>query len=104
MSDYGSIQFQTGGRGTVFGVRVKPAADQNKLVGPYGDRLKVTVQEPASNGQANRCLKNWFSDLFRCSTEHIEIISGANSSDKRVRILGRTPDEIRSLLKQNDPS
>jgi uncharacterized protein (TIGR00251 family) len=98
MPEFSSIEFQTGGPGTVFGLRVNPGADENGVDGPYGDRLKLSICEPATDGKANTELTSFLATVFRCSSRHIEIISGQSSRDKRVRVHGRTPKEIRALL------
>lgn len=98
MSDFRSINFQTGGPGTVFGLRVNPGSKQCQIGGAYGDRLKLSVSKPAKDGQANTELLTFLASVFRCSKHHIEIISGETSRDKRIRVHGRTPDELRVLL------
>lgn len=100
MPDFSSIAFQTGGPGTVFGLRVNPGADENGIDGPYGDRLKLSICEPANDGKANTELKSFLAAVFRCSNRHIEIISGESARDKRIRVHGRDPKEIQALLKK----
>lgn len=58
-------------------------------MGPLGDRLKVRVAAPAEGGKANRAL----IDLVRewLGVEEVEIVAGASSARKTLRVRGLTP-------------
>ena len=76
----------------VFYVFLQPRASRNALQGVHGDAVKISLTSPPVEGQANKQLIQYLSTLFRVKKSHVEIISGAHSRHKRVRV--RAPSQL----------
>lgn len=86
--------------GSVFGCRIKPGARRTGIIAPYGERVRIAVDEPPRDGRANDRLLEYLASVLRCSREHLAILSGEGSPDKRLEVRGRTPGEVRALLRR----
>jgi uncharacterized protein (TIGR00251 family) len=78
-------------------VFVQPRSSQNKIVGSYGDALKIKLTAPPVDGAANKMCIDFLAKLFKLPKTAIEIISGHSSRTKQVRVLVRN-DQKRSQL------
>jgi len=78
-------------------IRVVPRAAKNEIHGLLGDALKIRIQSPPVEGKANAALIKFLSKHWKISRNHIEIISGDTSRNKRLKIINPTT-EIRALL------
>lgn len=94
------VRVDEGRGGSVFGCRIKPGARRTRIVAPYGERVKIAVDEPPRDGRANERLLEHLASVLRCSRGHLAILSGEGSPDKRVEVRGRTPAEVRALLRR----
>lgn len=74
--------------GVSFAVHVQPGARNEGIVGVYGDAVKIAINAPAVEGQANDALVRLLSVLFHVSRGSVEIIAGHSSRSKVVRVLG----------------
>jgi len=81
-------------------VRVKPAAKQDTLIGPYGGKLKMTVVAPPEKGKANDAVARVLAGALNLGTSRVRVISGFTSQDKVVMIDGCGPDEVRRRLEK----
>jgi uncharacterized protein len=81
-----------------FAVRVTPRAKRNAVVGTHGDALKVCVTAPPEDGRANDALIEVLADWLNVKRRQIEIISGATSRNKVVRVNGLTRDSLNAKL------
>lgn len=75
-------------------LRVQPGAKQAKVIGSYGDQLKVAVAAPPVAGKANEALLVWLSKTLGVKRANLSIVSGQSSRDKRVRLLGEQPEWV----------
>ena len=78
-------------------VRVSPAASRTRVIGMYGDRLKLSVAAQPERGRANRAVVQLLSDTFQVTAAAIEIVRGAASSEKVVRLHGVRPEALEDL-------
>ena len=72
--------------GVRLAVRVQPGARRCALVGEYGERLKVAVQAPPSDGRANEALLAYLATCLELRLGALRLVAGATSRDKSVRI------------------
>ena len=86
------------GGGTRLKICVKPRARVNRIVGIYGDALKVDVTAPPVGGAANRGLREYLAKILDVAPSGVEIVSGGSSRHKIVRIEGMLPGQVRALL------
>ncbi len=82
----------------VFSVRVQPKASSERIVGEHGGALKIAVTTAPEGGKANRAVVKLLAELLRVPKADIEIISGATSRNKRLKITGIRPSQIEDLL------
>jgi uncharacterized protein (TIGR00251 family) len=69
-------------------VKVQPRAARNEVAGIAGDHLRVRLTAPPVEGEANKLLQKYLSEVFRCSPGSIRIIRGATGRLKLLEING----------------
>lgn len=67
-------------------VRVQPGASRSGIVGPYGDRLKVRVAAPATDGKANAELVRFLASTVGVPGRDVRITHGETSRSKTVEL------------------
>jgi uncharacterized protein (TIGR00251 family) len=80
-----------------FAVRVVPRASLSKIVGEHDGALRVRIAAPPVAGAANRELIKVLAKSFRLPQNAIEIVAGANSKSKTVRIQGANAARLREF-------
>ena len=71
-------------------VKVVPRASRSEVAGTMADgSLKVKVSAVPEKGKANEELRAVLARYFDVPSRSVEVISGATSTRKRVRIHGR---------------
>ena len=78
--------YQWQGKDMILRVRIQPRAAQDEIAGLYGDRLKVRITAPPTDGRANEHLRAFLAKEFGVPKTRVTLLSGANSRDKRLRI------------------
>ena len=69
-------------------VRVRPGASRTSVGGALGDRLVVTVNAQAVDGQATESALAALAKAFGVKRRQVSLITGAASRDKVVEIEG----------------
>jgi hypothetical protein len=85
--------------GVEISVKVQPRASRSKVVGELGTELKVQLAAPPVDGEANEALVELFAKLFRVPKRQVELISGAASRNKRVRVGGLDSTAVQAAMK-----
>jgi uncharacterized protein (TIGR00251 family) len=67
-------------------LHIVPGAARSELAGSHGDRLKVRIKAPPSDGAANRELVRFLADLLDLAPSSLEITRGASDRRKTVRL------------------
>ena len=78
--------------------RVIPNAKLDKIVGEYGDAIKIKLCAPAVEGKANAALCSLLAQQLKIPECAIVIEHGRKSRDKLVRIDGLSEDDLRCRL------
>lgn len=73
---------------TLLAVQAQPGARATRLVGAYGEGIKVQVAAPPEQGAANRALCRFLAELLGLSAAQVAVATGAGARRKRVRIDG----------------
>jgi len=69
------------------------------VVGLFDGCLKISLQAPAVENQANEMLLAWLSKQLKIPQKQIQFISGQNSRNKRLEIWGSiSTDQIVQAL------
>ncbi len=79
-------------------LRIHPGAKRSAVNGKFADAVKIDLQAPPVDGKANAALIKFLAGLFGIPKAAVELKSGECSRDKVVRISGKTPEEISTLL------
>ncbi len=79
-------------------VRVIPRARHTRVDGLRSDAVLVRLAAPPVDGAANHALLDFLARRLDCPRRHLQLVSGENSRDKRVRVEGLSPDDVASRL------
>ena len=79
-------------------VWVQPGASRQRVVGLYGDALKVAVAAPPEKGAANRALEKLLAGEFGLSPSAVAVIAGGGSRRKRVSLQGVSAEQVRAWV------
>jgi len=71
----------------IWQIKVVPKSKTNQIVEQTNDFLKIKLTAPAVEGKANKALISFLSKYFKISKNRMEIISGAKSRVKKIKII-----------------
>ena len=74
--------------GITLNLHCQPGAKLTKVVGLHDGCLKISLQAPAFDNQANELLLAWLSKQLKVPQKQIQLISGQNSRKKGVELRG----------------
>ena len=77
-------------------VHAQPGARHAEVVGTHGDALKIRIAAPPVDGKANEALRRWFALRLSIGVADVELIAGASSRSKRLRV--RSPLSASQLV------
>jgi hypothetical protein len=77
---------------------VIPRAAKSQIAGTRGDALLIRLNAPPLDGAANEALIRLLAETLDIPKRDIAVISGERSRTKRVRVAGRTADDVRRRL------
>jgi uncharacterized protein (TIGR00251 family) len=92
------IQYSERDRGLTFAVRIVPRASRSEIAGEYNGALRVRIAAPPVEGAANRELIRLLAKIFKLPQEAVDIVSGAGSKSKVVRIQGADAVKLEQLI------
>jgi uncharacterized protein (TIGR00251 family) len=95
---YRMLEAQNQDDGILVEVRVQPKSSADRIMGEHNGALKIGVTSAPEGGKANAAVVKLLSRLLRIPKSNIEIVSGAASRNKRLKIRGVSADQVRSLL------
>jgi uncharacterized protein (TIGR00251 family) len=84
---------------TLVAVRVQPRAGKDEIAGERGDALLVKVKAPPVDGRANDAVCKLLARAAGIPPSYAELVRGASSRDKVVRLPGVTPDDAAAKLR-----
>jgi uncharacterized protein (TIGR00251 family) len=79
-------------------LHVQPGAGRSAVVGRHGDALKIRVAAPPAGGRANEAVLELLAAALGVKASDLELVGGAASRSKRVRVTGVEPDDVRKRL------
>ena len=98
MGASGDLGITADAGGCTFYVHVVPRSRRDEVVGLYDDALKVRLKAPPVDGKANDALCKFLGSALHVPRRNVTVLGGLASRHKRVRIVGVSVGEIRSLL------
>ena len=69
-------------------VKVVTGARANRVVGSYGDGIKIQVSAPPEDGKANKAVLQVLAGALKLKPSQIQIISGQSLPRKVIAIWG----------------
>jgi len=69
-------------------LHVQPGAKRSEVAGLHGEALKIRLAAPPIEGRANEALQRFIADRFEVPLRQIELLRGAQSRHKMVKING----------------
>jgi len=82
----------------VLRIKVVPGSSRSAIAGVLGNRLKVKVAAPASEGQANAAVIELIARTLGCRRADVAIDAGHAQAEKTLVISGVALDHARKLL------
>jgi len=70
--------------GLVFSIHIQPRASTNRVVGAYGDALKIRLTAPPVDGAANKMCIRFLAKILGVKRSQLEILSGHTGRHKRL--------------------
>jgi uncharacterized protein len=90
--------YSVDGDDVVVALHVQPGAGRTEVVGRHGAALKVKVAAPPVDGRANDAVCKLLADLVGVPPSSAELIAGASSRTKRVRLRGVEAATLEAVL------
>jgi uncharacterized protein (TIGR00251 family) len=78
-------------------LHIQPGAKRSEVVGLHGDALKVRLAAPPIEGRANEALLRFVADSFEVPLRQVELLRGAQSRHKMVKVTGSKVEPERLL-------
>lgn len=75
----------------IFHVKVVPGSSRDRVVGWYGDAVKVQVSAAPEKGKANAAVARVLAECFGVKLSAVELVGGAGNPRKQFRISGLDP-------------
>ncbi|MBB6146386.1 hypothetical protein HNQ77_004358 [Silvibacterium bohemicum] len=89
----------------MFAVRVAPRAGRTAITGTMGEGanmvLKIALASPPVDGRANEALIAYLAGILDVSRADVAITTGERSKNKRIRIRGRSAEQVRHALEEH---
>lgn len=79
-------------------VLVQPRASRAKIGPRHDGRIKIAVTAPPVEGEANAAVIELLAKSLHVAKSAVEVIAGASSRRKTIRIAGVTAAQIEELL------
>lgn len=80
-----------------FRVKVAPRAKREGVTGTIDGALKIALTAPPVDGAANEALIAFVAKALGVAKRDVEIVRGASSRDKTLRVAGGTAGAVRAL-------
>jgi uncharacterized protein (TIGR00251 family) len=74
--------------GTQLMLAIRPRASRSRVIGVFGDRLKVQIAAPPVDGKANEALCDFLAERFGVPRSRVMIAAGETGTKKTVIVLG----------------
>jgi uncharacterized protein (TIGR00251 family) len=79
-------------------LKVVPGATRDRIVGAYGEALKVAVTQPPEDGRANDAVEKLLREQLCLPRRQAALVGGFHSRDKVLRVTGLTREELSARL------
>lgn len=87
-----------GGVGTLLEVKVVPGASRSRILGPFGDGLRVAVAAAPERGKANAAVCELVAEALSLRPSQVVVLRGGTSPRKTLHVLPLAPGEVARRL------
>ncbi len=84
--------------GCTVSVRVQPGAKRDAVLGLHAGAIKVALTAPPVDGRANDALVAFLAEQLDLPRFRLELIAGASSRSKVIRVTGKSAAEVQAAL------
>jgi uncharacterized protein len=84
--------------GVRLSLKVVPGASRDRIIGEYGEALKVVVSKPPEGGAANKAVITLLAEALGVAIGAIAIVRGQTNRRKDVLIAGLSINVVRERL------
>lgn len=82
----------------ILNLHVQPGARKTEMLGLHGEALKIRLAAPPVDGKANASLIEFLAKQLDVPRAQVELVSGAASRLKRLRVTGASERAIARLI------
>ena len=86
------------GESALLSIRVQPRAKRDEVVGERDGAIVIRLKAPPVDGKANAALIGFLAKAAGVSRSQVEIVRGASSRLKAVRVSGVGEQDLRRAL------
>jgi hypothetical protein len=86
------------GEPVLLNIRVQPRAKRDEVVGERDGAIVIRLTAPPVDGKANAALTAFIAKAAGVPRSRVEIVRGATSRDKVIRVSGVAEGELRRAL------
>jgi hypothetical protein len=79
-------------------VLVQPRSSRSQIAGRHDGRIKICVTAPPVDGEANAEVIELIAEALGVAKRSVEVVAGAASRRKTVRVTGVTQQQIEELV------
>lgn len=79
-------------------LHIQPGAKKTEITGLHGEALKIRLAAPPVDGKANTALVAFLAKQLGVPKAQVELVGGAASREKRLRINGASAEAIARFL------
>jgi uncharacterized protein (TIGR00251 family) len=84
-------------RGWVLNIYVSPNATKTEIIGTHGDRLKIKIHSPPTDGKANAELLLFLKNLLGIKQQDLHLLRGETSKQKDILITIQSEDVLNKI-------
>jgi len=96
------VELRDSSEGCTIPVRVHPGAKRNAITGAHDGALKISLTTPPTDGRANAALIAFLAGQLDLPRSQVELLTGATSRGKTLRVLGLNAAAVRQRLHLDD--
>jgi uncharacterized protein len=86
------------GQSALVRIRVQPRAKRDEVAGERGGAIVIRLKAPPVDGKANAALIAFIAKAAGVPRSRVEIVRGASSREKAVRVSGMAEQDLRRAL------
>jgi hypothetical protein len=97
-----SYNLHDGKSGSALAVRITPRASRNEIHEILDDgTVKIRITAPPVDGQANKAIIDFLSDVLNVPKSKLEIVAGQTGKDKIIAVEGMNSKEVQTKVLQH---